>query len=264
MLSEILFNTFALIFALFIIIILGVGFFLLVRGIQIKMCNIIIAAIAFIGLPIGFIGNVLFNLGGFFQEIFIFIAFNFTVVFTNLTFYKRKKVYPTIVFAIVFILGVIQIALHALPLLFGINVYYLRVSLDLPYTLLTFNWLAWAAFQSYNRLNEYIIAPWVKLRYKLIAVFSFLISFNSIPEFFQPKGVYWGDPDNITSLIIFGITAILAISFSLGFFIAWIMPNWLKKKINKNYKPLEDKEYSEEELMEMIKTQLDDETRSNK
>lgn len=263
MLTEILFSIFVVLFALFIIIILGVGFFLLVRGIQKKMTNIILAGIAFIGLPLGFIGNVVFNLGPFFQEIFVLIAFIFTVLFTNLTFYKKKKLYPNIVLIIVILLGSIQIVLHFLYSYSGLNLYYLRVVLDLPYTLLTFNWLAWAAFQSYRRLREYNIAPWIKLRYKLIAIFSFIISFNNVPEFFQPKGVNWGNPNNIISLAIFGTTAILVIAFSIGFFIAWVMPNWIKKKINKNYQPSEDKEYTEEELMQLIKTQMDDKANFN-
>ena len=97
----------------------------------------------------------------------------------------------------------------------------------------------------------------------MIAIFSFIISFNNVPEFFQPKGVNWGNPNNIISLAIFGTTAILVIAFSIGFFIAWIMPNWIKKKINKNYQPSEDKEYTEEELMKLIKTQMDDKANFN-
>jgi len=263
MINEILFNIFATIFVVFIMIILIVGFFLIVRGTQTKMINIFITGTGFIGLAIGFIGNFVFHLGGLFQEIFVFIAFNFTVIFTNLTFYRRKKIYPSLVLAVTFTLGIIQLFLHTLNLFLGTNVYYLRVSLDLPYTLLTFNWLAWASYQSYKRLKVYNIAPWLKLRYKLVAFFSLIISFHSIPEFFQPKGVYWGDPENIISLMVFGITAILAASFSIGFFIAWIMPNWLKKKINKNYKPLEDKEYSEKELMQLIKKEMDEESSWN-
>jgi hypothetical protein len=227
------------------------------------MINILITGIGFIGLVIGFIGNIIFNLGPLFQEIFVFMAFNFTVIFTNLTFYRRKKVYPNLVLAIIFILGMIQLSIHALSLIFGINIYYLRVSLDLPYTFITFNWLAWAAYRSYQGLKDYHIAPWLKLRYKLVAIFSFIISYHSIPEFFQPKGINWGDPDNIISLIVFGITAILGVSFAIGFFIAWIMPNWLKKKIDKNYQPLDDKEYSEKELIELIKKQMDEESSWN-
>ena len=263
MLSEILFTIFLVLFGMFIIIMLGVGLFLLIRGIQIKMKNILIAGVGFIILPVGFIGNFVFNLGYFFMEIFVFIAFIFTVVFTNLTFYKKEKFYSNIVFTFVIILGIIQLLLHALNLFFGINLYYLRVSLDQPYTLLTFNWLACASYKSYKRLREYNIAPWIKLRYKLVAICSFLISFNSIPEFFQPSGINWGDPDNIISLIIFGTTAILVVSFAIGFFIAWIMPTWFKKRINRDYIPSQDREYSEEELMQLIKKQLDEKTPPN-
>jgi len=267
MLNIILFNIFIILFILFIVMLLLIGVFLLVRGIQTKMNNIIIAAIGFIGLPIGFIGYFVFNLSGLFQEIFVFIAYISTVVFTNSTFYKRKKRglnhYTNWILIITIILGVIQIILFVIPIFLGIKVYYLRVALDTLYTFITFNWLAWAAFQSYKRLKEYNVEPWIKVRYKLLGIFSFIISFNNIPEFFQPVGTAWGDSDNIVSLVVFGISAILAVSFSIGFFVAWIMPNWLKRKINKNYTPSEDKEYSEEELMQLIREQMDEESSSN-
>jgi hypothetical protein len=267
-LNAILFNTFVILFALFITMLFFIGIFLFLRGIQTKMNNIIIAGIGFIVLPIGLIGYFIFNLGGFFQEFFVFIAYVSTVVFTNLTFYKRKdrgiKNYTNWILFITIILGITQIILLALPVFFGVKVYYLRVSLDVVYSFMVFNWLAWAAFQSFKRLKNYNIAPWVEIRYKLLAIFSFIISFNNIPEFFQPIGTTWGDSDNIISLFVFGITAILAVSFSIGFFVAWIMPNWLKKRINKNYIPTEDKEYSEEELMRLIKSEMDEKSSSDK
>lgn len=34
------------------------------------------------------------------------------------------------------------------------------------------------------------------------------------------------------------------------------MPNWLKKYLNRNYQPVKDSEFTEEELMTLIRKQL--------
>ncbi|TFF97325.1 MAG: hypothetical protein EU541_08380 [Promethearchaeota archaeon] len=260
MLNLILFHIFLILNAIFIIIVFVVGIFLLIRGLQIKMTNIIIASIGFIGLPIGFIGYFVFNLSEVFQETFVYLAYLSTVIFTNLTFYKKKERewinYTNIVLFSVIILGLIQILLLYIQIYLGIYVYYFRVALDFLYTFLTFFWLAWAAFQSYQRLKEYKIAPWIKLRYRLLWIFSLIISFNNVPEFFQPPGVQWGTSNNLISLIVFGTTAILGVIFAIGFLLAWIMPNWLKVKVKGDYTPSQDIQYSEEELMRLIKEQL--------
>ena len=56
--------------------------------------------------------------------------------------------------------------------------------------------------------------------------------------------------------MIFGITSILTFIFSVGLLLAWLMPNWLKDKLNKDYEPKEDIVFSEEELMTLIRKQL--------
>ena len=67
----------------------------------------------------------------------------------------------------------------------------------------------------------------------------------------------WGDPSNTISLIVFGVMASNAIIFSIGFSLAWIMPQGLKKLINKDYQSLDEENFSEDELMSLIKKQLE-------
>ena len=57
-------------------------------------------------------------------------------------------------------------------------------------------------------------------------------------------------------LIIFGILAIMAIIYGVSFSLMWFMPKWLRKFLNRTYKREPDKEYTEEELMKLIKNQL--------
>jgi hypothetical protein len=42
------------------------------------------------------------------------------------------------------------------------------------------------------------------------------------------------------------------IFYSVGMFIAWIMPDKLKRYFDKNFQPIEETEFIEEELMERI------------
>ncbi|MHA1106365.1 MAG: hypothetical protein ACTSPN_11720 [Promethearchaeota archaeon] len=255
------------VFLSFLIVFIGVliivGIFLLLKGIQNKLNNLIIVGLGFISLCLGFIGNFAFKLNVGFQEIFVFICFTFTTVFTNLTFYKNQKKIGIISLLSVICLGIIQLILIYASLQGVPDLYYLRASLDVPYTMIVFDWMAWASYSSYKNLKNEDIQPWIKIRYKLIAIFSFIISFNNIPEFFQPKGTIWGDPSNPISLAVFGATAILAVTFSIGFGLAWLMPSWFKNRLNKGYKNISEKELTEQELMDLIENQLK-ERRNNK
>lgn len=235
------------------------GIFFLVKGKQNKMKNLMVLGIGFIALPIGFIGRFIFNFNSIFQEYFVFIGFISLVIFTNMTFYKNRMKKAILVVVTVIILGIIQIVLF--HMFYEIEIkrnfqYFLRVSLDLPYVLLVFNWLAYSCYRAYNRLKDQDIEPWIKARYKLIAFSSLILSLHSIPEFFQPKDIRWGNPSDPISLIIFGITAVIGITYAIGFAISWFMPKWLKKYFNKGYERSIEKEYSEDELMDLIKNQL--------
>jgi hypothetical protein len=222
------------------------------------MVNIILGGIAFVSLPIGFIGYFIFQLDPLFQELTIVSSFILTVIFTNMTFYKNQGLQSKIVLCTVTILGCIQLWFFLISIFGDWNVYlyYMRVTLDFLYTFIVFNWLSFSAYSAYKLVRSLNIDPWIKFRYKLLAIFSFVFSFHSVPEFFQPQGTMWGDPSNLTSLAVFGSTAILVVIFSLGFLIAWFMPEWLKKRINKNYQAIEDKEFQEKELLDLIKKEL--------
>lgn len=248
---------------IFIGVLIVVGIFFLIKGINHKLVNLIIVGLGFISLCLGFIGNFVFGLSEGFQEIFVFICFTCTTVFTYLTFYRNRIIVGRLILISVICLGITQLILINATLQGIQGLYYIRVSLDVPYTMIVFDWMAWASYSSYKKLRNEDIQPWIKIRYKLIAIFSFVISFNNIPEFFQPKGTTWGDGSNPISLAVFGVTAILAVTFSIGFGLAWLMPKWFKHRLNKGYETIIEKELTEQELIELIKSQLKD-RRNNK
>ncbi len=225
----------------------------MVKGIKNKNRSLILASLGFLSISLGFIGSFILNLGSLYLEICVLIGYILTVLFTNTTFYKDTKSKAKFVLVFVIILGFVQIPFFILNMR---ELYYIRVALDVPYTLLVFNWLAFSSYRVYKRIKVENIQPWIKVRYKLIFIFSFILSLNNIPEFFQPSGTYWGDPTNIVSLIVFGLMATIVIVFSIGFSLAWFMSIPLKKYFNRNYIAVHEESLSEEELTNLLKNQL--------
>jgi hypothetical protein len=224
-----------------------------VKSIKNKNRSLLLSSLGFLSISVGFIGSFILNLGSLYLEICVFIGYILTVLFTNSTFYKDTKSKAKLVLICVIVLGLIQIPFFILNLR---QLYYIRVALDVPYTLLVFNWLALSSYRVYKRIKFENIQPWIKIRYKMIFIFSFILSMNNIPEFFQPTGVNWGDPTNAISLMVFGAMAIIVIIFSIGFSLAWFMPISLKKYFNRNYTPVNEEPLSEEELTNLLRNQL--------
>lgn len=258
MLAEILYYLFLSFFIVFIGTLFIVGCFLLYRAEKTKLYNLIYIGLAFIFINIGLISNLMFNLGDIFQQCFILISYVLVTLFVNLTFHKnRRSQISKLILLLVLSLGVIVVLFRVIRTSWNTALnYYLNVSLDVVYNLLTFNWMAWSSYSAYKHIKSQDIQPWIKTRYKMISFFSFILSLNVIPQLFQPWDVAWGDPNNPISLIVFGLMASNAITFSIGFLLAWIMPQWLKRFINKGYQSLEVKDFSEEELMDLIKKKL--------
>lgn len=225
----------------------------MVKCIKNKNKNLFITSLGFLSISIGFIGNFVLNLGELYLEICVFIGYILTVLFTNSTFYKDTKSKAKLVLVCVIILGIIQISFFIIN---DRQLYYYRVILDVPYTLLVFNWLAFSSYRVYRRIKIENVQTWIKIRYKMIAIFSFILSLNNIPEFFQPRGTNWGDPTNMISLMVFGAMTIIVIIFSIGFSLAWFMPNSLKKFFNRNYTSVKEESISEEELTTLLRNQL--------
>ncbi|MBN1801824.1 MAG: hypothetical protein JW891_09980 [Candidatus Lokiarchaeota archaeon] len=263
-LTNILYTMF-LFFALGVISLLVItGIFFLFKAKQNRMTNLIFLGLSFLLVATGFIVNfytkIILKLEGGFgniiQEPFLVGGFTFFVLFTNSTFYKNRMKLAKIILIIVIILGSFQISMISV---FGpIEIergfeYYLRVSLDFPYALITFNWLSYSCYCTYKRIINMDIEPWIKMRYKLVAISSIIVSFYQFPEFFQPKGFRWGTPNDPVSLSIFGITTTLMMAYIVIFSIAWFMPKRLKHYFNRNYVREEEKECKEEDLLNYLK-----------
>ncbi len=239
------------------------GIFILVKSIINKMINTLLLAISFFSVAFGFIGNLFFNLGelgGPLQEYFIFIGFITFVIFINTTFYKKQMKIGWVILIIVVVLGINQIVMHHLFLDVAIKrgfPYFLRVSLDFPYIFIVFNWLTYSCFKAYKQLKKHDIQAWIKARYVLLAISSFILSFHNIPEFFQPKDILWVRPSNPLSLLLFGITTSLMMFYAIIVSLSWFMPRSLKRFFNRNYSRDLEEDFTEEELMKQFKIQFE-------
>lgn len=265
MVYQILYNIFQILLLIFLINLMIMGTFLLLRAYQNKMRNIVFLGIGFYLVAIGFLGNFFLGLGATFEEVFVSTGFILATLYTNQTFYKRLKIKGRIITLIVILLGVINVFMRWFYYNVEQNIftYYIKQTNDMIFTFIVFGWMGFASFKAYQKLKESNIQPWIKYRYKLLTLASYLLSFQAIPEIFGPYGMKYGDPSFI-AVFIFGITAILTFIFSICYAIAWFMPKCLKNYLNRDYEIIEEKELSENDLIRLIKKELSNNNDLNK
>lgn len=236
------------------------GIFLLIKAYQVKFKNLYSLGIAFVLFFVGLFGNFIFGFGYFFQEIFTSVAYFLIAIFTFLTFHTKKE--GSQAKQIIFLVLILIIVRNILGLIYKIDinppVRYLERIVLTCYMYIIFFWLGWSSLSTFKRLSKREIAPWIKLRYKLISIVSFLWPFHVIMAPFVPWDTEFGDPSNLISMIQFIITVTFSLIFIIGMTIAWIIPEKLKNYLNrrKGYQLLDDRDLTEDELMKLIKDEL--------
>jgi len=184
----------------------------------------------------------------------------FLIVFTKLIFYRYKKS-PFKIFLITLI--IVRTIDFIIRLNFNISIpmttelsesnliyyYYILFSISISY-LLSHGWLGFISIRYYLSLRSEKIAEWLKKRYFLIGLSSFVYCINIFVYYLFPytNVDIFDFPNVIYSYMLLGFT----IFYSVGMFIAWIMPDKLKRYFDKNFQPIEETEFIEEELMERI------------
>jgi len=200
----------------------------------------------------------LFNFPRMTETILISIAFVMCAIFTNLTFHKKRSSrFPSLILIVTLINSILFLFFNFLRSFADSEpLFYITILHDFVYRSVIFGWLGWSSLIAYKRVKKQEIEPWIKTRYKIVSTVSFLICFERLVRIFQPWYLDFGDPSHIVSYIVFGIISIMAVIFAVGFALAWFMPGWYKRFLNKGYQSVEDKEYSEEELMNLIRKEL--------
>ncbi|MBN1800243.1 MAG: hypothetical protein JW891_01980 [Candidatus Lokiarchaeota archaeon] len=246
-----------------------VGIYFLFRGYKVKMPNLYYAGLSFLLMAISQLISRMIRSLKIIEVSLIAISLIFVILFINQTFYKERKsmilkknrrtYLPTILIALTILASIVTCCCSILidtPLNTPENnlIYLLATVIQ---RFLVFHWAALSSYLAYKKLRDKNIRPWIKFRYKIFAFTSFLLGFQPIVLFFQPYGIPFGSPHPTQSAVIFGITALIAMMYSIGSLLIWIMPKWLKTFLDRNYRSLDENiDYSEAELLTLIKNQL--------
>jgi len=195
-----------------------------------------------------------FNFNVLIEKIFLTLHYIFAVFFVKSTFYKdRKSAYRFVLF-ITIINSIILYYLDFQKLFQNSpQIHYSEVTIDFITRFIIFFWLAWAAFHAYKEFKVADIEPWIITRFKLTALVALMVSLYNLNRFLLPWNVRTGYPINILSFTIFGIMAVVSFIISIGFYLAWVTPDRYKNYLNRGYEPREQKEFTEEEAIEIVK-----------
>ncbi|MHA2182175.1 MAG: hypothetical protein ACXAAH_12215 [Promethearchaeota archaeon] len=236
------------------------GIFLLIRAYQVKFNNLYSIGMGFVIIFAGLFGNIILGFGSSVLDIFVAIGFNLIALFSYLTFHKQKGDFRgKLILFLLLIISIVRILFNITRTIYtGPTTHYLLLASISCHTFIVFFWFGWSSFSTYKRLRVHEIAPWIKMRYKILSFISFFYPIQEILKFLIPWNSDWADPTNLLSLIQFFFNVIFSLVFIVGMTIAWIIPTNLKNYINrkKGYKPSEDGVLSEDELMKLINDQL--------
>ncbi|TFF69058.1 MAG: hypothetical protein EU516_01705 [Promethearchaeota archaeon] len=237
------------------------GIFLLYRMFITKFYNLFGLAMFFILYGIQLLGE--FIPFGIVRYFLPQLCLLFLILFVKYTFYKDSKSKITIVILLVFIISKIfevlfviiydfQIPLKetidiALIPIFYIYITILAVQISIPMF-----WLGYKALITYINLKNYNIEPWIKKRYLFVAISALFLGISSYANYFMP---YKGGYEAVNPIIFIFVASALLI-FSFGNLLAWVMPKSLKRYFNRKYEIKEEENFSEKELMDIIKTKL--------
>jgi len=251
---DILYVVFLTFSAIYLCTLLAASIFLLYRGYQTRLYNLIFLSLSYLSAAISQIGSVLLDISLLLEIIILSLSFIFLVIFTNLTFHEDHKPFTSRLILIITLINYfIQVYLAYLVWIGTTTLVFFVYTLHMFFErFIVFYWYGWSSYRTYIKLRSPNIEPWIIVRYKLISITAALFIIQSFILFFQFWNISFGDPDGLQSDIIFGSSSIIVIIASIGVILAWFMPNWFKSYLSKDYEPLIDKEYSEGEISGII------------
>lgn len=184
----------------------------------------------------------------------LFLSGYFILVFTNRSFFEGKKS-PFLKFFLInittlFIYTILKIIIP-LPGVWQMTAFYnllISIMISIPGY-----WFGFLVIKQYRNIKNEDFEPWIKMRFLIAGIgailegsigwISYMIVISQIP------GV---DPTGYLELLALFIYALILITYSIGFFIAFVMPERMKQYFNRNYTPSDHKELSEDEIMKQM------------
>jgi len=229
------------------------GGFLLIRMLQTRLYNLFGLVMFFILYPITILFSVYFD--NIFSLMLINTYYPFLALFVKNTFYKEDKKF--FLSLLIFIIGLriyefcIRLIFHFESLLFpptdafSAIFFYSVILITYLQPILAFSWLMIASLTTYKNLKGKNIKPWIKTRYLMITISSFIFLLEVINAIIIRIRQAYMD--------VFSIYfSVLVISlFSITNLIAWIFP-----KLFQRSKQIDAEEISEKEILMRIKEEL--------
>lgn len=178
------------------------------------------------------------------------------IVFNQLTFYKDRKSPVLWIWAIFGVLSAIT--------LYGVTVSEssfktsIWVAASSPCTVIIWGWHGLLAYRALSQIaSEITVEDWVKSRYRLIVVYSIVLSIGGmatiVRNFFAGGSVQ--SPLGSAMGTVTGATQILSV---ILLFLVWAMPEAFRQWLNRNYqKRLDNKVYQQAlAIMEILGTSM--------
>jgi len=253
--------TLRIIFDSFMVIFLGtliiVGIFFIIRAYKIKAKNFYISGIAWMTIAFAEILNQVFHVPAEFYAIFAKASFILLIVFTNVTFYKGIKIkqkWTLLILSLIF--AFIGWFVDSMRTSSEISYIVSRI-IDFILASIALDWLALSCYHTYKNIKPSSIAPWVKVRYKILYTFSPILTSAYLILIFDPYDVPFGTLEDIRSFIVYVLVTSLTLIYGISFILVWMMPKMLKSYLNKEIETGEKEDLNEDEIMDLVRKELD-------
>lgn len=254
-----------ILYLVYIVCLLFVGLFLLVRAIKTELYNLFAIATTFILMVIDFI-LIQFAPQSIILKFIVNSSPFFMILFTHYTFKKGLKSPYKILLLLSLVLRIIDLVIRWIyP--FSTPLSYELPASEIPYYIIfqavvrinfsiASGWLVYESFKSYRNFKGQKIEPWIIQRYFILGLGTSAYFFQSIFVVLLPT-----DGNGFTSSLGFSLGIVLLIInlfFVFSYLIAWIMPQKLKDLLNRGYITNDEEflsdieELSEEDLMKAL------------
>ena len=234
--------------------------FLIIRTFKIKQLNLIPLILFFLLNPLEILLILLIG-----SSITINMISNIClVIFTKYTFFREKRSPFIFLLISLIIVKAVDLVLKlyipfSLLLNFILNpskipYFYLYLTVSSLAILLSYPWLGLTTLKYYRSIKTKDIEPWIKVRYQLISYSSLIMIINGILYFLFPIDSYsW---EQLYPFFIGLWITINTTIFSISNLVAWIMPNSLKKYLNRNYQGKVEENLTEVDIMNKIREDI--------
>ena len=245
----------------YIVILFITGLFLLLRMQKTRLYNLAGLVIFFLLFPMQLIAQFAFPF--VIYAMITCTGYIFLLFFIKFTFFRESDSPFVIILIVLIILRISDFFIRVLyhftipePSSLELNllpIYYTFMTIVALESMIPSLWLAFTTSNIHKKIKNEDIEPWIKKRYVLIKISSFIFAIGGFVLIFWPTGSLGLNPtatmiNLIYSLIIGNVLILFAITSLIG----WVMPNKIKAHFNKNYEPLEEKEYTQGEIVTII------------